>query len=303
MLSRAGVQSTLLPFFGLLWNHAALAASEGATNRAADLFEQGVRQFSEAQYDSAAKSFLAADELAPNTQALMNGLTAARRAGLHLVVVQAAERALARSDMDPSGTALAREAFAEAARNLTHVEVSCTPSPCTVTLDGAEVAPGTRYILPGTHDFVGSAGDGATVAEHLSMAAGASYRVVLKLVADQARWTERAAPAAIARSDVRAEKPLSPAVFYVGTAATAAFVGLTIWSGVDTLSAKSDATEANWDHVEHLARRTDLFLVGALVLGGATAITGFKFVDWGGDSSAAPVLVPGGAAVIAARRF
>jgi hypothetical protein len=293
----------MLSLFGLLWNHAAaLAASEDSTSRAAELFEQGVRQFSRAEYDSAAKAFFAADELAPNAQALVNGITAARRAGLHLVVADASARALVRSDVDPGGAALAREALAEAARNLTHVDVSCAPAPCTLILDGAEITPGARYILPGTHDFVGSAQNGAIATEHLSTVAGASYRVMLRLEKREARLPTPVGRVAPPRP-TDARKPLPPAVFYAGTAATAALVGLTIWSGVETLSAKSSATEANWDHVEHLARRTDIFLAGALIVGGATAFAGFRLVEWDSDSYVTTALLPGGWGMVAAGQF
>jgi hypothetical protein len=302
MLRKAGAQFTLLALFWLFWSSAAPAAPDEAKARAAELFEQGVRQFSHAQYHAAAKAFLAADELAPNTRALINGITAARRAGLHLLVADAAERALARADMDSNGAALAREALAEAARNLTHVEVTCAPPPCTVTLDGERIMPGARYVLPGTHDLIGSAPNGANATEHLSTAAGASYRVALVLRTPEPP-PKKAVDVPRAPTETKS-KPLSPAVFYVGTAATAALVGLTIWSGVDTLGEKSNATEASWVHVQHLALRTDLFLAGALVLGGATAAAGFGLVDWRSDSYATATVLPGGgAALVAKGRF
>jgi hypothetical protein len=293
----------MLSLFGLLWNQAAAqAASEDSTSRAAELFEQGVRQFSRAEYDSAAKAFLAADELAPNTQALVNGITAARRANLHLLVAEASARALARTDVDPGGAALAREALAEAARNLTHLDVTCAPPPCMLTLDGVEIAPGPRYVLPGTHDVVGSAQNGASATEHLSTVAGASYRVMLTLEKREAPLPTRVERVPPLRP-TEARKPLSPAVFYAGTAVTGVLVGLTIWSGVQTLSAKSNATEANWGHVEHLARRTDIFLAGALIAGGATAFAGLQLVEWGSGSYVTTALLPGGAGMVAEGRF
>src|SRR5207253_699585 len=97
MVSKAGVQFTTLVLLGLLVRDA-LGGPDDSKNRAAQLFEQGVRQFSSAQYEAAAQTFLAADELVPNTRALVNGITAARRAGQYLVVARAAERALTRSD-------------------------------------------------------------------------------------------------------------------------------------------------------------------------------------------------------------
>jgi hypothetical protein len=313
MLSKAGIECTMLAVLGL-WSNFALATSDDATRRAAALFEQGVRQFSGAEYEDAAKAFLAADDLAPNTRALINGITAARRAGLHLLVAQAAERAIARSDMDAGGAELVREALAEATRNLTHVDVTCTPPPCTMTMDGAAIAAGVRYVLPGTHDFVGSGPDGASVAEHLSTVAGASYRITLTpkapdslpgraLVGSKLGQARSATDTGSEQGSSRS-KPFSPGVIYAGAAGTAVLVGLTVWSGLETVSAKSGASYDSWEHVQDLALRTDLFLAGAIVLGAATTAAGLWGVDWGHGTQATALIFPGGgAAVVAKGRF
>ncbi|HEX3597271.1 MAG TPA: hypothetical protein VHU80_19315 [Polyangiaceae bacterium] len=316
MRKKACVKSTTLALVVLLLAEGgALGAPADSKTRAAELFEQGVRQFSSSQYESAAQAFLAADELMPNTRALINGITAARRAGMHLIVARAAERALARPDMDPGGTALAREALAEAARNLSVVEATCSPAPCTITVDGAAMAPSRDYVLPGTHDFAANGDDATTASEHLTCAAGASYRVALKLEAP-APVTAAPSPPATPQPSTPApppsfeaskapHRPLTPAMFFAGAAGTAVLVGLTVWSGVDTLSAKSDAQSdpSSWPHVKSLALRTDLFLSGALVLGAATGVAGLWFVDWGSGRRATAVILPGGAAVAAEGRF
>lgn len=277
----------------------ALATPDGAQSRAAELFEQGVRQFSSAEYEAAAKTFLAADDLAPNARALVNGIIAAKRAGQYLVVAEAAERALSRSDVDESGVTLAREALSDAASHLTRVDVTCTVSPCTITIDGTAAKAGARYLLPGTHDFVGEGASGATSTEHVTTLPGASYRVSLSPKAEP-----RVAFQEAQRTPEPGEsKPLSPVVFYVGAAGTAVLAGVTIWSGLETLSARSNATRENWDHVENLALRTDLFMAGALLLGGATVAAGIWGTQWGNASYASAAVIPGGAAVVARGRF
>lgn len=326
MLKKAGVQFTTLALVAALAPDASAASAE-AKAHAAELFEQGVRQFGSAQYESAARAFLEADALVPNARALVNGITAARRAGMHLAVAQAAQDALTRTDIDAGGAALAREALTEAARNLTLVELACTPSPCTITVDGTAVASGPHYLLPGTHDFVAVGENGASASEHLSAGAGASYRVSLLLQA--APPPPASAPAVAtpppavpepAQQEAPAEppppprheeagttgKPLSPAVFYAGAAGTAVLVGLTIWSGVDTLSAKSAAeadTSNDWGHVKSLALRTDVFLGSAIVLGAATGAAALWLVDWGSGGHVSAAINPGGATLRAEGRF
>ena len=288
----------MLALFGL-FSQVARAAPDDAKSRAAALFEQGVRQFSSAEYETAAKTFFAADELAPNARALVNGIIAARRAGQYLVVAEAAERALSRSDVDDSGITLAREALNDAAGRLTRVEVTCSAAPCAITIDGAAAKPGARYLLPGTHDFVGDASGGATSAEHVTTLPGASYRISLSPKTE----ARAALPNSPPTPAPNASKPLSPAVFYVGVAGTAVLAGVTIWSGLETLSARSSATRENWDHVESLALRTDLFMAGALLLGGATVAAGIWGTHWGNASYASAAVIPGGAAVVARGRF
>ena len=314
MLSKAGVQFTTLALLGLLVR-GVLAAPDDAKSRAAALFEQGVRQFSSAQYAAAAEAFLAADELVPNTRALVNGITAARRAGQHLVVARAAERAVARLDIDPGSAALAREALVEAARSLTRLDVSCSPKPCTVTLDGAAVTEGNVYVLPGTHDVGAWGTNGATATEHVSAVAGASYRVTLTPKAPEQPVSAPVAtrpvpppkptPAPLATEPVRT-KPLSPEVFYAGVAGTAALVALTTWSGIDTLNTKDDAyaSRASWGDVKDRALRTDILLASAIVVGAATGAAGLWLVDWEPDRHAAAALLPGGGAgLVAEGRF
>jgi hypothetical protein len=317
MWNRARVQFTTLALLVFVISDDAFGASEDAKTRAAALFEQGVRQFSSADYEAAAETFLAADALVESDRALINGITAARRAGLHLIVVHAAERALARPDLDPGGRSLAREALTEAARNLSVIDATCAPAPCTLTMDGAPIQPGHEYVLPGAHDFVAAGENGASATVHLGSVAGTAYRVSLtpeapgttEGTAPRPKEELVPAPRPDRRSDVLAtrrdehRKPLPPAAFVAGAIGTVALVALTTWSGVDTLSARSDAQSApgTWPHVERLALRTDLLLTGALVLGAATGAAGLWFVDWGTGQRAAAMLLPGGGAAFAAR--
>jgi hypothetical protein len=94
-------------------------------------------------------------------------------------------------------------------------------------------------------------------------------------------------------------------VFYAGVAGTAALVALTTWSGIDTLSKKDSPTAADhWGDVQDRARRTDILLASAIVVGAATGAAGLWLVDWGPDRHAAAALLPGGGAgLVAEGRF
>jgi hypothetical protein len=139
--------------------------------------------------------------------------------------------------------------------------------------------------------------------EHLSVIAGASYRVTLRLAAESPAAVERQVaprptPDASGQHDENAkvtEKPLPPAIFWIGAAGTAVLAGLTTWSGIDALSAKhpDGYTREQVDEINSRARRTNFFLVATLALGASTAAAGLWLVEWNA--------LPEGGAVVSAR--
>lgn len=281
---------------------------DDARSQAAAAYDRGVAHFNRGEFEEAAQAFLRADELVPSDDALGNAITAADRAGDHLLVVHAAERAVGR---DPSSAlaASARKAQADSARHLARVELGCQPGPCTITFDGEANAPGSHYVLPGTHKALATSG-AARAEQSLDLEPGATYRVVLHPVTPgstrHAAEITRSAPPARDRS--AASKPLPPAVFYVGVGATVVLAGATTWSGLDTLSAKhalpDRPTTAQVDAVKSRILRTDILLGGSVIAAALTTWAGVSLVDWnGGTASAVLVPAPGGALGAAVGRF
>lgn len=268
--------------------------AEGARAQAASAFDEGVARAKRADYEGAARAFLRADELMPSAPALTNALAAARKAGDHLAVAHAAERAIARADADPALAARAREALADAATHLARVEAACDAEACTLTVDGSSTPPGRSFALPGTHEYAATTAAGASATERITLAAGSTYRIVLHPVsagaapvrAEVVRHASEAAapPAAERAAPVPTPRGLSPAWFFVGLGATAVLGGLTTWSGVDALAAKralpAEPTVAAVDDVKGRMKRSDGFFVGTLVGAAATALVGLVWVDW-----------------------
>jgi hypothetical protein len=292
--------------------------------RAAQAFDAGVKHFQAAEYVEAARAFLLADELLANSQALSNAIAAARRANEDLLVAKAAQRAIDRAAADPELGASAREALAEAERHLARIELRCEPQPCTLKVDGEEAVAGKRYLLPGTHVLVADAERNAQAIERLTLVAGAAYRVVLyptprSVDAKPASVTDEAGKPASGRAPPKAKegsatpatepssgaaepqrKPLPPAVVYGGAGVTAVLLGVTIWSGLDAISAKSDLgsdpTTAQVDDVQSKITRSNILLGATAVVGIATTVVGFTLVDWKhGQASASVSPHPGGA--------
>ncbi len=286
----------------------ALGDAPDQRSQAASAYDQGVAHFDHAEFEEAAHAFLRADELLPSDDALGNAITAARRANDHLLVVQAAERAIGRG-RDSALASQARAALAEAATHLARIELGCQPAPCSVTLDGEANVPGSHYVLPGTHRAVATSGR-ARAEQALALEPDSTYRVLLHAVAPgvehhAADITREHKPGG---GEPQRSRPLSPAVFYVGVGATAVLAGVTTWSGLDALSAKqalsSTPTTSAVDDVRSRARRTDILLGSAVLVGALVTWAGVSLVDWGGgDASATLAPTRGGAIWVTRGRF
>jgi hypothetical protein len=218
-----------------------------------------------------------------------------------------------------------RDALADAARSLSRLDLSCDPSPCTVMLDGAETKAARRYVLPGTHIVTANDGKDGRAEERVNAVAGATYTLALH-VAPPAATPVSPPPAASPpgepqepasheagpdRQPSTAHKPLTPPFFYGGVAVSAIFLGVTVWSGIDTLNAKSNLparTDPRYsgarEDVYAKARRSDILFGTTVFLGGLTTAAAFLWVDWGASGeSASFVPVPGGGLVTARGRF
>jgi hypothetical protein len=302
-----------------LVSRAAAAGEPAATSaqtereRAAAAYDEAVRLSARAEYETAARKFLEADAIFPSVDALSNAIVAARRANAHLLVAEAAERAMRREGTEPDLATGARAALAEAELRLSRLVLSCHPAPCELDVDGSTVPAGRRHVLPGVHVVSAMGPSGARTEERLTTAAGAEYVVALEATPAPPPGTSTPAspgrpPSAPLAAPGSSEAPpqalpLRPWVFYVGLGTTVALAGVTTWSGIDTLNAKADlpnpsSEEKNADVLDR-GHRTDWLLGGTLVVAAATAAVGLVWVDWGPSEHAGLMLspVPGGAVV------
>jgi hypothetical protein len=283
-----------------------------AAKAAAALYDEAVRSFDAARYAEAARTFLKADEALPNAAALESALAAARRAGDHLLVVAAAQRVLAREQQDSALAQQAARALAEAERQLSRVELSCSPAPCVPAIDAAPVAPGLHHLLPGTHRLSARSPEGTEVEERVSLGAGSVHRFELVLPAPRAAV---ASPPPGAKEPARSNvltpapdasprKPLPVWAFYTSAGVTGLLAIVSIWSGVDAMSAAEDYREAEvrtqdaLDSVEARATRTDVLWVTTALAAGFTTYAAFALVDWDEQRSLRAGLLPGQAGLM-----
>jgi hypothetical protein len=88
-----------------------------------------------------------------------------------------------------------------------------------------------------------------------------------------------------APAPVPAPAPFSPLVVWLGAGVTLAAAGATVWSGLDTLSFRSNTfdasqTGANYDTGVSKMRRTNALLGVSLVAGVFTGVAAVWLVDW-----------------------
>src|SRR6185295_8981232 len=96
-----------------------------------------------------------------------------------------------------------------AARNLSQIDIGCTPLPCKLLVDGSPVPAGKRYVLPGSYSAVAIAEDGNRTEERLALVAGVTYSVLLH--ASKAGASKEAAAVTTTPIAEASEKPSTPA--------------------------------------------------------------------------------------------
>jgi len=280
-----------------------IASAQSNRDRAAKAFDEGVTAYDKADYATAARAFMRADEAMPSADALQNALSAARKSNDYMLVVEVSQRALSREASEPALGVKARQALSEAAQHLAKLELKCEPTPCSIEIDGVDTPAGTRFVLPGVHTVTSTGEQNAKQEERLTLAAGSTYQITMH----PAKPGEAAKPVEVEKQKTKApdgtsdgphdakKKPLSPAVFYVGVGATVVLAGITTWSGLDAMKAKNDLgskpSTGEVDDVRSKVRRTDFLLAGTVVVGALTTYAGFALVDFGGKDKTATVVI------------
>lgn len=261
------------------------ARADGVRDDAKREFTKGERAFARGEYLSAAEAFEAANRLVPHHSALWNaararelGGDAAGAANRYAQFLRVAPRSA--SDRDAATNALAR--LSKRLGKLTLL--GTTPA----AVDGVHLDAGdSLYVTPGLHLIVReSTGNQAAARRELSFAAGEESSLTM----DEATPPKPAAPPVpppvlVPRpAESPRSKPLPPWVAFTGAGVTALFAGLTVWSGLDTISARSDydqnPTSDQWVDGKGLRTRTNVLLSTTIVMGLATVGIAVFLVDW-----------------------
>lgn len=163
-----------------------------------------------------------------------------------------------------------------------------------LTLDGAPLDQNSSYVTTGAHTVAGQTIDHRAVVASTSVAVGETATVSLSPPAP-----EPAPAPVLARPTlpILANTPAprggwSPAVVVAGGGVTAALLGLTIWSGLDTVSYKNkfdqDQSRENLDTGHSKQTRTNILIGATAGAAALTTLAAIVLVDWKGKEKEAP---------------
>jgi hypothetical protein len=267
--------------------------SAAQKKEAAALFKKGEVAFKKNDFAGAATAFEAANDIAPHPAALFNAARAYERAGELAQAANLCARYLRDAPEGDKRRGKAMGMLAELRPKLGRITVIAVDAD-DITLDGAALALEETYVNPGDHQVAGRFGN-RMARRKVNVVAGSLERVTLepKKVVPAATLDqgEEVAPESDAPKDVAAPESsgFSPALFYVGLGATAVLAGATVWSGLDTNSAREDfdknPSRDALDEGESKQSRTNLLLGTTAVVGVATGVIGAFFTDFSGKKA------------------
>lgn len=269
--------------------------SESAEDRkaAAKLFADGQKAFNAGDYRHAGESFEEAWRRAPRLPPLYNAARAWHKALElpHAANLYAKYLKLAPPKAPDRDSATA--AMREIEPKLAKVEIHA-PSFEGVTVDGKpledidEHGDAIVYLTPGTHVVLGKQ-NGKEAKQTRDVPAGSSSSMVLEI-----------APEPVAPPPVAPPPPVEPehhgvspaVVIGLGGGLTAIGLGLSIWSGLDTLDQRSAfdkaPTQDNLDAGRSKELRTNVFIGVTAGVAALTVAAAIFLVDWKGSKKEAP---------------
>lgn len=273
---------------------AARGEERGATEdreAATRAFEEGERAYRAGDFSRAAERFEEAYRKAPHPAPLWNAARSWNKAGEIARAANGYARYLREAPEGAPDRDEAGKALAELATKLGRIEVFA-PEAEDVRVDDQPLEGSSVYVHPGTHVIKGRV-RGASVQRTEVLEAGSVRSVALVVEEIVSAPNERPKdppeepprpivktprPSAPIPTAPRADKPwLVPALVASG-AATVVSAGLLVWSGIDTLNARSDYDAARtWDKY-HDGRdkqfRTNVLVGVSLGLGAITGALG-----------------------------
>lgn len=272
------------------WSPAVRAQTAGeptaeTRKQASQAFADAERAFKEGDYKAAGEAYERAYAVLPHYAALWNAARSWQRAGDLAHAANLYTRYLAEAPPHARDRNNAIKALNDLSTKLGHLEVHAQDM-TGLKVDGTPITGTDVFVTPGAHVLEARASDGQTVHQSQNVEAGQEVSVSLTRGPASPAAPPSTAPApepAPTTSDGSMRK-WSPVTVYFGGAVTLALTGLTVWSGLDTLSQKDaydrNQTSQNLDSGRQAQTRTNDLLAGTLVVAAFTGAAAIFLVDW-----------------------
>lgn len=266
---------------------AIVRAQDAATNddrrQAGKDFSDGDRAFKAGDFRAAAEAYERAYKRMPHPAALWNAARAWHRSGDLARAANLYARYLQEAPAGARDRNSAQKALAEVAPKLGHLQIHASGL-TGVKVDGDPLAADEVYVTPGAHVVEAQTSDGHVARQSQNVDAGDTVSVALVASNDAPAPTTN--PAATPPAETGGGRSWSPIVVYFGGAVTLALAGITVWSGVDTLSQKDafdkNPTQQNLDSGQQAQTRTNGLLGATIGVGLLTGAAAVFLVDWHG---------------------
>ncbi|MGH7282665.1 MAG: tetratricopeptide repeat protein [Polyangiaceae bacterium] len=262
------------------------ASNAGDSKAAGQAFMEGQKAYKHGDYRHAGDSFEKAYSLSPKLPALWNAARAWQDAGELTRAANLYYKYLSLAPPAAPDRDRAIKSLNQLNEKLARIEVHAGDF-TEVQLDGADV-PGLAdapdhttmvYVNPGEHVLSGTK-NGSHTRQTATIAAGAVTSVVLVL--EEKKETFPPPPPTVLVEPK--SKGLPPWVLLIGGGLTAASLGVTIWSGLDTSSQKSafdsSPTQQNLDDGRSKEVRTNVLIGVTAGFAVLTGVTAAFLVDW-----------------------
>jgi hypothetical protein len=271
---------------------------------AADEFDAGRRAYRLRDFENAAIHFENADRDVPSPEALQSAIRARKEAGQDAKAATLAAWALSRYPGDKELADYVPKLLGDLEKSLYKLGVSCSPE-CALVIDEkvapfGEIAAATVYLDPGSHALVAGWPNDRRTNSTVDATAGAAGTVSFSAPAAPSTTTAPpvvpvdTAPHGSPEADHGQGSGLPPAVFFTGAAVSLVLTGVTVWSGLDTLSNPGKdaiATQCQprdtncpvYQQGLSNQRRTNVLIGTTSVVAAATAVVGLFFTNWGGS--------------------
>jgi hypothetical protein len=256
---------------------------------AAAAFNRGEEAYASGSFNNAGVAFEEAYGHVPHPSALWNAARAWNRAGDLARAANLFAKYLNEAPPDAPDRKSAVTSLEQLTGKLGKLNIYA-PGYTTIEIDGQAIEGASVFVTPGTHIVRGRSESGVLERVQGVEAGGVASVALVQESAPPPNKDPNDGSGSGKAIGKDQGKPvnlrvLPPAAVIGGGAATALFLGITVWSGIDTLNAKSDydalPNQENLDIGRGKQTRTNVLLgvtLGVAALTGAAAVF---FVDWG----------------------